>query len=158
MASLVNRLSMSLKKKKAPGSNAGDRNSKEAQLRAEKGPPPNPNKKGETSWTINDELAKVKVSDTLTDAQRETFVKIMGKDKYDYMTTQYHLGIAMGVFGDYSDGGNDKSKLKESMSSIQWVFYTENDLSKSLEDLLAKLMSDELVVQDGTNDAYSVKE
>ena len=140
MASIIKRLSI-----RKGGTKARD---------SKKGAPPSG--AGE-SWTINEELAKMKVADFATPEQLGKFKDIMGKEKLDFVATSYHLGIAMGVFADYKDGKFSKKKLKENMASVQWVFFTENDLGKSLSDLLNKLISDGEVVQDGANDAYSVK-
>lgn len=109
------------------------------------------------SWTINGELAKMKVADFATPEQLGKFKAIQGTEKLDFVATSYHLGIAMGVFADYKDGKYTKKQLKENMASVQWVFFTENDLGKSLSDLLNKLISEGEVVQDGSNDSYSIK-
>lgn len=109
------------------------------------------------SWTINEELAKLQVADSATEEQLAKFKSIMGSEKLDFVSTSYHLGIAMGVFADYDDGKYSAKKLKENMASVQWVFFTENALGQSLSKLLNKLISDGTVVQDGASDAYSVK-
>lgn len=141
MAGLMNRLSLTLKRK-------------QKKTDSKSGPPPSG--AGE-SWTINEELAKMQVADSPSDEQMAKFKSIMGTEKLDYVATSYHLGIAMGVFADYKDGKYTAKKLKENMASVQWVFFTENALGKSLSKLLNKLISDGIVVQEGSQDAYSVK-